>query len=778
MRYIQSRKHAAVRQPRHRSSVALAAAAFALPGAVLAESAATPAAAASQARAEATLPTVKVRAAAPENDFKADVVSLPKFTQPIVDTPQTITVIKKELLAQQAATTLTEALRNTPGVTLQLGENGSTQTGDSINLRGFDSSQSIFVDGIRDLGAVSRDVFNIDQVEVVKGPSGSDIGRGASSAYINLVSKTAQADGAFATGSLIAGTADRKRLVADFNTPLAALPGSAVRLNVMAQDYGVPGRDEVKQKRWGFAPTATFGLGSSTRETVSYLHVQQDNVPDGGVSTFGVKGYVFAAAAGATPAQKPGPAVDPSNFYGLDSDFDRVKIDMFTSQLESDIAKGAKLRNTTRIGRTVEDILVTGVNLVTATAATPEGYFVARSRQGRHQDNEILTNQTNLATEFETFGLKNSLSTGVEFTYERQKTRSPTAITGAGSTVALGAANLYDPNMNDTTAIAPKYYGAQTVGSNLTASAYAFETLNITNSLLINGGLRLDKFHTDTSSVTVGALATPTSPVVVTNGTPLGLTDSIWSWKVGAVFKPARNGSIYATYSDSRQPPGGANFALASQATAPNSASRTDFKPQEGTNIELGTKWDLFGGDLLATGAIYRSQNKNEPVSDGAAVPTYAQIGKRRVQGVELGLVGAVTKDLNVSVGYSHMDSKILVAAATTQGGVLTFSPVNTFTSWLTYKLPLGLTVGGGMRYADTAARSSNTATPTSNLLQAPAYWVGDAMASYDIDRNWQVQLNVYNLFDRKYMASLNNGGSRYTPGAPRNGLVSVNAKF
>jgi catecholate siderophore receptor len=159
-------------------------------------------------------------------------------------------------------------------------------------------------------------------------------------------------------------------------------------------------------------------------------------------------------------------------------------------------------------------------------------------------------------------------------------------------------------------------------------------------------------------------------------------------------------------------------------------------------------------------------------------VPTYSQIGKRRVQGVELGLVGNLTKDLSLSVGYSHMDSKILVAAVASQGGVLTFSPVNTFTSWLTYKLPLGITVGGGMRYVDTAARSSNVAAPTSNLLQAPAYWVGDAMASYDISKNWQVQLNVYNLFDKKYMQSLNNGGSRYTPGAPRNGLISVNAKF
>ncbi len=764
MRYIQSRKHAAARQPRHRTTVALAAAAFALPGAVLAQAAAAPAAAASQARSETTLPTVKVQAAQ-DNDYKADVVSSPKFTQPIVDTPQTITVIKKELLQQQAATSLSEALRNTPGVTMQLGENGSTQTGDSINLRGFDSSQSIFVDGIRDLGAVSRDVFNIDQVEVVKGPSGSDIGRGASSAYINLVSKQAQADGAFATGSLIAGTDDRKRVVADFNTPLAALPGSAVRLNLMAQDYGVPGRDEVKSKRFGFAPTATFGLGSSVRETVSFLHVTQDNVPDGGVSTFGLKGYVFAAATATAPAQKPGPAVDPSNFYGLGSDFDHVRIDMFTSKLESDLAKGVTLRNTTRIGRTVEDVVVTGVNAVTATAATPSGYTVARSRQGRHQDNEILTNQTNLASTFETFGLTNSLSTGFELTYERQKTATPVTV--------AGTASLYDPNPGDTMAL-PRYMGTQTIGSTLTASAYAFETLNVTKDFLINGGVRVDKFHTDTSGSTYTA-ASGTTAASLANNAPLGLTDTLWSYKIGAVFKPARNGSVYVTYSDSRNPPGGSNFALSSQA---NSAAQAGLDPQEGTNIEFGTKWDLLGGDLLATAAIYRSENKNELVSDGAAVPTYSQVGKRRVQGVELGLVGNVTKDLSVSVGYSNMDSKIVHGAPTQQGGVIVFSPKNTFTSWVTYKLPLGITVGGGMRYADTSARSSNIAAPTSNLLQAPAYWVGDAMASYDVTKNWQVQVNVYNLFDRKYMQSLNNGGSRYTPGQERNGLVSVNAKF
>ena len=769
MNHITSRKHAVARLPR--SSAALAVAALALPGAVLAQSAAAPAAAASQAATkEATLPTVKVQGAR-ESDYKATDLSSPKFTQPIVDTPQTITVIKKELLQQQAATSLAEALRNTPGVTLQLGENGSTQTGDSVNLRGFDTSQSIFVDGIRDLGAVSRDVFNIDQVEVVKGPSGSDIGRGASSAYINLVSKTATLD-RFATGMLSVGSASRKRISADLNQPLdIALPGSAVRLNLVAQDYGTPGRDEVRAKRWGFAPTASFGLGTPTRVTLSYLHMNQDNRPDGGVSTFGLKGYAYGTG---TTALAAGPAVRSSNYYGLASDYDHVRSDMFTARIEHDLAPGFKLRNTTRLGETQETVVVTGVNAlvqkdpVSGAVLPAAQWAAARSRQGRDQDNEILTNQTNLSSAFTTFGMDNALSTGIELIYERQHTDTPTAVSGAA--VLTGAANLYAPNPNDTLAM-PQFYktGTNLVGSTLTASAYAFDTLNITDSLLVNAGVRADKFHTDTSSVTA---ATST---VAASSTSLGLTDSLWSWKVGAVFKPARNGSVYATYSDSRQPPGGTNFALSATAS---SSSRADLKPTEGTNIEFGTKWDLMGGKAGFTAAVYRSENKNELVSDGATVPTYSQIGKRRVQGIELGLVGQLTDALNVSAGYSHMDSKIITGASTQQGGVLVFSPVNTFTSWLTYKLPLGFTVGGGERYADTSARSSNTAAPTTYLLTAPAYWVTDGMVAYDISRNWSAQLNVGNLFDRKYMASLNNGGSRYTPGASRNALLSLNAKF
>ena len=747
MAHIKSRKHPIGR--RLNCSAAVALAVMALPGAVYAQQSSDDA-----AKKAETLPQITVQGASPDN-YKADTVASPKFTQPLIDTPQTISVIKKELFQQQNATTLTEALRNTPGVSLQLGENGNTQSGDSIFLRGFDTSSSIFVDGIRDLGGISRDTFNIDQIEVVKGPSGSDNGRGASSGYVNLVSKGAQLDN-FSLGSVTVGTDSRYRATADLNRKLDLdMPGSAFRLNVMDQDYGVPGRDGVKSKRWGIAPSLSLGLGTPTRTTLNYLHLEQNNIPDGAVSTFGLKNYIFTAT------QQPGPAVNSSNFYGVNGDHDDATIDMFTAKIEHDIAPGTTIRNTTRVGRSNQNVVVTGVNTVTAAlGGNPANFTVTRSRQGRDVLNEIATNQTNLTTEFDTGFIKHTLSTGVEFIYERQKTKTL-------ATVA-GTANLYAPNVNDVLAM-PQYAGTYVDGNTFTAAAYAFDTLKLSERWMLNAGLRIDRFQTETESATTG----------VRNNNQ-ELKDNLVSWKVGAVFKPASNGSIYTGWSVSYQPPGGANNGLS--ATATNQANaNTD--PQKGMNVELGTKWDLFDNRVSATAAIYRSENSNELVSDGAPVPSFSQLGKRRVDGIELGLIGQITPNLNVTTGLAYMDSKILKGTVNNQGanstgGVIVFSPKVTFTSWATYKLSAipGLTIGGGARYVDTAARSS--AGVTSNLLTIPSYWVADAMASYDVTKNLSLQLNINNLFDKQYYTSLNSGGSRYTPGQERNALLTANLKF
>ncbi len=769
MAYIQARKHA---QPARRSaSAATAFAALAFPAAVQAQALAETPAAPTPAPASAqVLPEIKARGG--DEGIKADVSASPKFTQPLVDTPQTISVIKKDVLQQQGATSLSEALRNTPGITMQMGENGNSQTGDAIFMRGFDTSASIFVDGVRDVGSVSRDTFNVEQVEVVKGPSGSDNGRGASSGYVNLISKSPQRRN-FGSASLSAGTDQRQRATLDLNRSLEdAIPGAALRLNLVAQDYGTPGRDEVETQRWGLAPSLAFGLGTPTRTTLSYLHMRHDNRPDGGVSTFGKRGYLYGTLT-------PGPAVDSSNYYGARGDHDDVTVDQFTAVFEHDFAPGTTLRNTTRVGHTDQKLLVTGVNAVTTpSGGDPSTYLVARSRHGKRQSNEILTNQTNLNTEFDTGGVQHSLSTGFELSYERQHTRTPQTLTNTTLPANLQQpqAGLYDPSLDDVF-LSPPYKGAYTRGSTVSAAVYAFDTLTLSEQWLLNGGLRWERFRTETSSASFTA-ATSSTPESLTQNAPLSLSDTLLSWKVGAVFKPAANGSVYASVSNAFLPPAGNNFTLATNA---NSANRPDLDPQEGSNIEIGTKWDLLDGKLAATAAVYRSENKKELVSDGAASPTYAQIGKRRVDGVELGVVGQVTPAFTLSAGLSYMDSKIVrgvpAGSSSNQGGVIVFTPEWTFTSWATYKLPMGLTIGGGARYVDTMARSSNLTT-SSNLLETPDYWVVDAMLAYPVTKDLSLQLNVYNLFDREYISVINNGGSRYVPGAERNALLTANLSF
>jgi catecholate siderophore receptor len=339
------------------------------------------------------------------------------------------------------------------------------------------------------------------------------------------------------------------------------------------------------------------------------------------------------------------------------------------------------------------------------------------------------------------------------------------------------SANLYRPSLDDPF-LAPPFKGAYAKGSTLSAAVYAFDTLKLSDRWLFNAGLRWEKFHTETNSATFTA-ATATRAETLVQNAPLSVTDNLLSWKLGAVFKPTADGSVYVAVSNSYQPPGGTNFALSNSAT--NQANPSTI-PQEGSNVEIGTKWDLLAGRLAATAAVYRSENKNELVSDGATVPTYSQVGKRRVDGVELGLVGQLTPAFNVSAGLAYMDPRIVrgVPGATgNQGGVIVYSPKVTFSSWATYRLPVGLTLGGGVRYVDSVVRNSNASNATNaNLPGAGSYAVVDAMLAYDVTKNVNLQLNLYNLFDKQYVAAVNNGGTRYIPGQPRNALLSANLTF
>lgn len=771
MAHIRSRKHA---HPLRLTHSAAAVAALVLPVAAQAQQATPPAAAASAPARNAVLPEVKVKSAA-EVPYKAEAMSSPKFTQPLVDTPQTLTVIKKELLREQGATTLAEALRNTPGVTMLAGENGNTSSGDSIFMRGFDTQGSIFVDGIRDLGSISRDVFNIEQVEVVKGPSGADNGRGASSGYVNLLTKVPFMDNDN-TASFTLGTHSRKRATADLNRPIdIGIPGSAVRLNLVAQDYGVPGRHEVERKSYGFAPSIAFGLNTPTRVYFYLLHSQQDNRPDGGVPTIGLRSFYNSVL---TPNGIQPPKVNSKNFYGSTSDDEDVNINMFTARIEHDLAPGVTLRNTSRYGRLTLESTLTGVNTLAGigTLASPStnfaGYTVSRSRQGRDQTNEILTNQTNLTAEIGSGTFRHSLSGGVEFIHEKQKTPGfglPTGVTQAN-------ANLYNPSTSDVFQT-PVRNNTFSNGDTTSSALYLFDTLKIGEQWQLTAGYRFEHYNTDSSSAVVSTLTTyPTLPVgTLVHASPES-SGNLKSWKLGALYKPAPNGSVYVSTANSEQPPGGANFAL---STAVNSANQAGLAPQKGRNVELGTKWEFNGGRLAVAGALFHSKNKNELVQDPVDPNTYTQVGSRRVKGAEVSVVGQLTDALHLSAGLAYVKTKITRAAAATQGGAIQFSPEFTFTSWATYRLPMGVTLGAGVRRVGNSVTSSNVDTSTlSGISRIPGYWVADALVNYDVTQSLSLQLNVNNLFDKNYIASVNSGRSRYFPGVPRSALLTANLTF
>lgn len=733
-----------------------------------------------------SLNAVKVEADAIESAYKAETVSSPKFTQPLVDTPQTVVVVKKELFQQQAATTLSETLRNTPGITMLMGENGNTATGDSIFMRGFDTQSSIYVDGIRDLGSISRDTFNTEQVEIAKGPAGVDNGRGAASGYVNLSSKMANQEDAV-SGTATLGTADYKRATLDANHNLNDT--TAVRVNLMKQDAGVDGRDEVESDFEGAAVSLGLGLGTDTRTYLNVLSMEQSGIPDGGVPTIGLDGYYNAIfAPGGDLAGETPDAVDSENFYGSTRDHNNVNAKMVTVRIEQDLADKVTLRNTSRYGRTRQEQVLTGVNGISfVDPQAPESWTVSRSRQGKDQTSQVLTNQTNLTAAFEAGGVQHDLSSGVEFIYESHLSKNvglPYQSATSSSRVSQQSANLYNPSTGDV--FQPVVHdGAQTDGETVTYGIYALDTITLAPQWEVSVGLRADRFHTNTNVITRQGTTTPQdTPVGTLVGSEANLTDELLSWKLGGVFKPTEDGSIYISYATSELPPGGTNFAL-NTTNAANNINNPNLDPQKGTNIELGTKWNVLDDKLFLTAALFRSTNENEIATnpDGSAVA----VGEKRVEGIEFGAVGSLTDQWQISAGLAFMDHEIVRGNRTAnstsnnEGGVIQWSPELTFTLWNTYTFDNGFLIGGGMRYVDSMVSSSTTneqAQATRTLLEFGDYWVFDAMASYPVSKNLNVQLNVFNVTDEEYAASLNNSGARYYPGAPLSARLGINFEF
>lgn len=693
--------------------------------------------------------TVSVSGAVPRIDST-------KYVAPLVETPQSIQIIPRAVIEEQGATTLSEVLRNVPGITMQAGEGGgaSSTAGDMFNMRGFSAANSLFVDGVRDDGLVSRDVYNLEQVEVFSGPTGSDVGRTNAAGYINLTTKTPSLRTA-RSGSMTYGSGHSVRGTFDLNQTLplgqvgTLLGGAALRVNALWQDGGVAGRDEVTRKSQSISPSLSLGLGTPTRLTVSAQVMRQDNTPDYGLP---------AAASPIGPLTAAGvvaaAAVAQSNYYGSpDSDFDRVSQNNVTLRLEHDVRPGVSLRNQTRWNETSREAVVTSIG--SAASYNPATNLVTLSRQANFRDNEVLSNQSSLVARLHTGRIRHDLSVGLEVS--RELYDAP-GMTGAGTRAAidLHRPDVFSPVLDFN--LVPT--GAESEGRTNTAAFYLFDGVDLGPRIRLTGGVRVERYTTRTHAVSAAGVVTD----IDGDGT-------LVSGKAGLVYRLTSAGTLYVSYGSSLTPPGSANFLL---STSPTNANNPDVDPQESVNFEVGTKWELAGGRLMVNGALFRTENTNVIfVIDASAVPpVFNQDDGQLVQGASFGLVGQILPFWEVTFNAQYLDSAIVSQNTATDGRRLTLTPEVSGSLWSTVRLPMGVRIGAGVRHNDRVFINA------ANTISVPGHAIVDGLVEVPVGARLAVRMNVSNLTDKVYVRNISNNGGRFNPGTPRSFLLTTLIRF
>lgn len=704
-----------------------------------------------------------------------------KYTEPLRDTPQTITIIPKEVIQDQNLLTMRDILSTVPGITFGAGEGGSGY-GDSINLRGFSASNDIYVDGVRDSAQYSRtDPFNLQQVEVVNGASSVYSGSGSVGGTINIVTKQPELHDK-TTISAGVGTDNYKRITLDSNQKLNDT--TAFRLNLMAHGNDAPGRDYEDYERWGIAPSIAFGLGTDTRVTASYEHQKDDNLPQYGVPIYNGKLL---------------PGVGTSDYYGYHNmNKQEITTDAFSLKLEHDFNDNVSVRNFSRVARVTQDLRASGPegastaclasgrqpNGAACAAGLAPGYFQPSGGSlgnARDTENKIFTNQTDVTTRFATGFIDHTLVTGVALTREEYEANTGNWLrTGSGATIVPPPVSISDPN--SYWAGAHNFVrSAQVNGELNNRAAYAFDTLKFNEQWALNGGVRYER--NDGSSVT-DAYATNG---VVTPGSRFHNTDDLTSYRLALVYKPAENGSVYVAYGNTKTPSqatvNGGCYTAARGTTAASNNCNAD--PEKSISYEIGTKWDFFNNALSLTGSVFRNDRTNYKVaSNDPSNLTGEQTldGQARVDGASLGLSGAITDKWKIFANYTYLHTEVLQSVSdftklTTgvdaqKGKPLTFTPKNAASIWTTYDLPYNFQVGYGLTTQSKQYLASADAAPTSS-----GYTVHRAMVAYKVNRNLGLRLNVNNLFDKDYLTRIRNNGWA-TPGDARAAVLSADYTF
>lgn len=684
--------------------------------------------------------------------------TLPKLTQPLLDTPQSIDVVPQHVIQDQGATTLRDALRNVAGISLAAGEGGAQ--GDSLTIRGFTARNDLFVDGMRDFGSYYRDPFDTQEVAVLQGPSSVTFGRGSTGGVVNQETKTPGLDN-FISGDVQLGTDQTKRITMDINKPLPTLgAGAAFRLNLMADDNGFAGRDVAESRRVGIAPSLALGLGTPTRWTFSYLHQWSDDTPDYGIPWF-----------------FNGPAPVPrNNYYGFEhGNYLKTNVQMGTAKFEHDFSPSITFRNQARYahyarnGRITEAQIAETFDGAPLTPSTPLDDIVANRHEIAVTSLEtFLDDQADITFQFHTGFLRHNLVTGVEAAKETSAPVRPTyaICTPAAPLDCTPYTSLEDPD--------PSQSFAGTITSTsythvdaLSAGAYVLDTLRMGEKWELTAGARVDWFDADFNQFTV---PTPTTPPTGPQP-PFAQVVTKPSWRGALVYKPAQNGSVYFDYGTSFNP---------SAESLSLSASTAQVAPEANRTFEVGTKWDLYSRKLSLRSSIFTTQKTNARETDPTNPLLTVLSGTQQVNGVEAQVSGKIISRWELLSSYAYLDSKVVASQffPASVGAQLANVPRNTFSVWSNYSLPWRLGVGGGADFVDSRTASSTVPfDPTTGLVkQVPGYWVCNAMVKRPLTERLELRANIYNLADKYYYDQIH--PAHIIPGAARSALIGLDYKF
>lgn len=726
-----------------------------------------------------------------------------RLTAPLAETPHSITVIPQQVLEQTGVVNLQEALRVIPGITLGSGE-GGTSAGDRPFIRGIDSTNDIYVDGIRDSGSTTREIFNLEQIDVSRGPGGAYGGRGSTGGALNLVSKTPRVE-SFAEAAVSLGTDNTQRVTADLN--YAFSDSAALRINVMHHDADVAGRDAVELHRWGVAPSLALGLGTPSRATFSFYHLQTDDVPDYGIPYLrqpAITDPIYGSIVYATPITG-----HDDDFYGLlNRDFRKTLADISTLRLEHDFYANLTLTNTTRYGETSFDQVVT--NPDDSRGNVVNGY-VLRNQKNRGIDVRTLANVTDLHGRWNTFGWEHTFDLGAEVSQEHTHNQGyyingpglpatfgfPFAPTSqqivntypAGPNCtnpgALGSTDarwncttLDDPNPHDPWVGTVTRAAAYTNTTTDVWALYAFDTIAFNEQWSLNWGIRYDNFSTEQSGVTAPAPTASAPNPVLTASPALSREDDFVNYQLGVIYKPIADIALYAAYGTSVNPSGEGGGDASSL-----SAALSILPPEENRSYEVGVKWQLFDNRLLATAALFRTEKTNARVVDDTGATN--TIGNQRIDGFEFTVSGHITDQWSIFGGYTHLESELedngffdrgvgatpRFVPSPANGNQFPNTPEDSLSVWTDYDITSAFSIGAGASYMSDRFADAN------NRITIPSYWRYDAMAHFQLNEHVDLQINLQNLTDERYVTNpYQTHMAQIAPG--RSALVSVNVRY